>query len=91
MYLFFFFVLDFQIVISLHYIFTLSFFHTIYYTSTKSCRGYIFTAVCLSLCVCVCQRIKFLPNGCTDLDVVFVKLLLIVLLAQTLLKLVAFC
>ena len=25
-----------------------------FYTSTKSCRGYIFTAVCRCVCVCIC-------------------------------------
>ena len=28
-----------------------------FYTSTKSCRGYIFTSVCLSVCVCVRERV----------------------------------
>ena len=28
---------------------------TAFYTSTKLWRGYIFIAVCLSLCLCVCQ------------------------------------
>ena len=70
---------------------TLSFYS---YTFTKSRRGYIFTAVCLSvLCVCVCvclyvcQWTKFQLNGCTDLDMVFAERLLIAL-AQILLKLV---
>ena len=42
------------------------------YTSTKSWRGYIFIAVCLSVCVLT----KFQPNGCTDSDTVFAKWLL---------------
>ena len=57
------------------------------YTSTKSWRGYIFTAVCLcvSLCVCMCLSVcvstvflwtKFQPNGCTDLNADFAKWLL---------------
>ena len=46
-------------------------------------------SVCLSVCLCVrlCLRTKFQPNGCTDLEAVFVKRLLRIL-AQTLLKLV---
>ena len=48
-------------------------------------------SVCLSVCLCVCVRhflwTKFQPNGCTDLDAVFTKWLLIAL-ARTLLKLV---
>ena len=51
----------------------------LYYTSTKSWRGYIFTAVylCLSVCLSVCMSVwlclwtKFQPNGCIDLDKVF--------------------
>ena len=63
-----------------------------FHTSKKSWRGYIFIADCLSLCVCVCvcvcvcQWTKFQPNGCTNLDAVFSKLLRIAL-SQTLLKL----
>ena len=30
---------------------------SVFYTSTKSWRGYIFTAVCLSVCVCVCPAL----------------------------------
>ena len=57
-------------------------------TSTKSWRGYIFTAVCLSVCVSdVFLLTKFQPNGWTDLDAVFAKWLLTAL-AQSLLKLV---
>ena len=61
-----------------------------FYTSTKSWRGYIFTAVCLCVCVSVCPIFlwtKFQPNGCIDLDAVFAKWFLITL-AQTLLNLV---
>ena len=60
-----------------------------FYTSTKSWRGYIFTAVCLSVCMSVrlCLWTKFQPNKWADLDAVFAKRLL-TLLAQTLLKLV---
>ena len=64
-----------------------------YYTSTKSWRGYIFTAVCLSVCVCLCVQFflwtKFQPNGCTNLDAVFAKWLLTAL-TRTLLNLVTF-
>ena len=70
----------------------------VYYTSTKSWRGYIFIAVCLCVCVSVCVYVsvcvcpeflwtKFQPNGWTDLDAVFAKWLLTTL-ARTLLKLV---
>ena len=63
------------------------------YTSTKSWRGYIFTAVCLYVCLCVsvcpipCLSTKFQPNKSTDLNAIFAKWLLLAL-AQTLLKLV---
>ena len=47
--------------------------------------------VCVCVCVCLCVRhflwTKLQPNGCTDLDAVFVKWLLLAL-AQTLLNLV---
>ena len=54
------------------------------YTSTKSWRGYIFTSVCLCvcmcvfMCVCVCVFLctKFQPTRCTDLNAVFAKQLL---------------
>ena len=49
-------------------------------------------SVCLYVCVSVCPDFlwtKFQPNGCTDLDAIFAKLLLIAL-AQTLLKLMTF-
>ena len=65
----------------------------VYYTSTKSWRGYIFNAVCLCVClsVCVCPAFflwtKFQPNRYTDLDAIFTNRLLS-LLARTLLKLV---
>ena len=59
-----------------------------FYTSTKSWRSYIFTSVCLCVCVSnVFLWTKFQPNGWTDLDAVIVKRLLSTL-AQTLLKLV---
>ena len=66
--------------------------HISFYTSTKLWRGYIFTAVCLSFCLCtcvsdVCLWTKFQPNGWTDSDAVFAKWLLPAL-ARTLLKLV---
>ena len=66
---------------------------SVFYTSTKSWRGYIFTAVCLCerLSIYVCDRLclwtKFQPNGCTDLDAIFAKRLFTPL-AQTLWKLV---
>ena len=63
----------------------------VFYTSTKLCRGYIFTSVRLCVCVSVCPEFlwtKFQPNGCTDLDAVFAKWLLPAL-ARTLLNLVA--
>ena len=48
-------------------------------------------SVCVSVCLSVCPAeflwTKFKPNGCTDLDAIFAKWLLIAL-AQTLLKLV---
>ena len=66
----------------------------VFYTSTKSWRGYIFIEVCLCVCVCVCVSVcpeflwtKFQPNGCTDLDAVFAKWLLTAM-ARTQLKLV---
>ena len=69
-----------------------------YYTSMESWRGYTFITVCLCICMCVCVCLfvclcvcmsvnKIQPNGCTDLDAVFAKRLLIAM-AQTLLKLV---
>ena len=33
----------------------------LYYTSTKSWRGYIFTAVCLSMCVCPALFVNKIP------------------------------
>ena len=62
-----------------------------FYTSTKSWRDFIFTAVLfVYVCVCVsaCLSVnKTQPKRCTDLDAVFTKWLLTTL-AQTLLKLV---
>ena len=54
---------------------------TIFFTSTKSWRGYIFITVLLmeknySLSVFVYQWTKFQPNPLTDLDAVFAKCLL---------------
>ena len=70
-----------------------------FYISTKSWRGYIFTAVCLCVCRSVCLSVclsvrhflwtKFQPNGYTDLDAVFGKWL-IISLARTQLKMVTF-
>ena len=45
---------------------TLYFTHPRFYTSTKSWRGYNFTAV-WCLCVRLCLWTKFQPNRCTDL------------------------
>ena len=62
----------------------------------KSWRSYIFTTVCMCVCVSVCLYVrkflwtKFQPIGCTDLDAVFAKRLLIAL-AQTLSQLVTLC
>ena len=70
---------------------------TLFYASTITWRGYIFSPVCLCVCLSVCLSVcpdflwtKFQPNGWTNLDAVFAKLLLTAL-AQTLLKLAVFC
>ena len=47
--------------------------HLLFYISKKSWRGCIFISVCLCVTLCLCQRTKIQPNGCTDLDVVFTK------------------